>query len=721
MAFFTDVFKNIIHEEKKKITFVCILRGVSSSLRSLDLSYNSLEEIPLPALRGLRKLNWLNMHSNHLTTLEGDWGYVADTLSNAFFGDNSISAVPRSFSTFAALVWLNLDNNNMADLPEGVLPPNLVTLSLNLNLFESMPRSLASLAFLNWLYMRGNDIRRLELPQFASQELEMLDVSDNSIESISFSPGNNTLRIKDLNLSGNRLRSLARDSFARVLVRRIHLSSNGMRSIDDGAFLGLEDSLEYLNLENNELGQLPGAVSSLHELAYLYLANNQIRELNNVSFAEFTSNLKALSLASNQLQVVPTNSLVGCSNLLHLNLGYNKIHKVEPGDFDWASSLEILLLRNNVLTQLKAQTFRGASKLKELSLSFNHLSDLSEETFVGLEDSLEILELSFAFSTDVFPQRALRPLSSLHWLVLDNNNFHAIEPTAFYTFQQLRYINLESNRLHYLPERIFLADVHAELRDVKLGYNFLESIPESTFHNLTELRALDLTGNKIRSLAADSVRNCPKLVTLSLANNRISSLDSAAFVALYGLRFLHLELNKLTALDFETFADRRVAAVGQSSGVRLRDSLAVAVAATLAPGIPSDPHGLAVGRASASQLGQSRRLPRVDGPTLSRARSDPPQSGRTEHGLPGLGPQRRLSLPQGRAEAPHGLLRCGAARARLQSVAQLRDASTAINQSSSLTHTHTDKKNISQEKNETLNNFLPVNIVLITWVNFLRR
>ncbi|XP_014236581.1 chaoptin-like [Trichogramma pretiosum] len=531
------------------------LLGVSSSLRSLDLSYNSLEEIPLPALRGLRKLNWLNMHSNHLTTLEGDWGYVADTLSNAFFGDNSISAVPRSFSTFAALVWLNLDNNNMADLPEGVLPPNLVTLSLNLNLFESMPRSLASLAFLNWLYMRGNDIRRLELPQFASQELEMLDVSDNSIESISFSPGNNTLRIKDLNLSGNRLRSLARESFARVLVRRIHLSSNGMRSIDDGAFLGLEDSLEYLNLENNELGQLPAAVSSLHELAYLYLANNQIRELNNVSFAEFTSNLKALSLASNQLQVVPTNSLVGCSNLLHLNLGYNKIHKVEPGDFDWASSLEILLLRNNVLTQLKAQTFRGASKLKELSLSFNHLSDLSEETFVGLEDSLEILELSFAFSTDVFPQRALRPLSSLHWLVLDNNNFHAIEPTAFYTFQQLRYINLESNRLHYLPERIFLADVHAELRDVKLGYNFLESIPESTFHNLTELRALDLTGNKIRSLAADSVRNCPKLVTLSLANNRISSLDSAAFVALYGLRFLHLELNKLTALDFETFAD----------------------------------------------------------------------------------------------------------------------------------------------------------------------
>lgn len=36
--------------------------GVAGSLRSLDLSYNSLEEIPFKTLGSLRKLNWLNMH-----------------------------------------------------------------------------------------------------------------------------------------------------------------------------------------------------------------------------------------------------------------------------------------------------------------------------------------------------------------------------------------------------------------------------------------------------------------------------------------------------------------------------------------------------------------------------------------------------------------------------------------------------------------------------------
>lgn len=142
-------------------------------------------------------------------------------------------------------------------------------------------------------------------------------------------------------------------------IRRIHLSSNGIRALDNDVFSGLEDSLEYLNLENNELDVLPVAVSQLRELSYLYLANNVIRELPNNSFAEFSSDLKALSLATNTFNGVPVNALNGCSNLLHLNLGYNKINKIDLGDFDWAENLEILLLRNNILTQLKDNTFRG--------------------------------------------------------------------------------------------------------------------------------------------------------------------------------------------------------------------------------------------------------------------------------------------------------------------------------------------------------------------------
>ncbi|KAG7209858.1 hypothetical protein KM043_011460 [Ampulex compressa] len=530
--------------------------GVADSLRSLDLSYNSLEDIPFKAFRDLRKLNWLNMHNNHLTSLDGDWGHVKQTLTNGFFGDNSITEIPEMFSTFEALVWLNLDNNNIEELREESLPRNMHTLSINSNLLKSFPSSLANLKDLTWLYLRSNDLRNLELPDFKSSNLELIDVSENSIEWIQYSSTTNrTLRIRDFNLASNKLVSLPGRVFEGVEARRIHLSSNSIKNIDEDALHGLEDSLEYLNLENNDLPGVPTAVSRMRKLSYLYLANNDIRNISGDAFQEFSENLKALSLATNSLDTVPVSALSRCQRLLHLNLGYNKISHVEPGDFEWAENLEILLLRNNILTKLKAETFKGAGKLKELSLSFNHLTELDDDSFIGIEESLDILELSFAFATDVFPQRALRPLSHLLWLVLDNNNFQTIEATAFYSFQQLRYINMESNRLHYLPERIFLSSVHPELRDVKLGYNFLEAIPESSFHNLTELRSLDLTGNRIKILATSSILDCPKLVTISLAYNRIHKMEKNAFNGLSSLRFLHLEFNKLTVLDLDAISE----------------------------------------------------------------------------------------------------------------------------------------------------------------------
>lgn len=67
--------------------------------------------------------------------------------------------------------------------------------------------------------------------------------------------------------------------------------------------------LEYLNLENNDLPSVPGAVSRLRKLSYLYLANNDIRNISGDIFHEFGENLRALSLATNSLDAVPVAAL----------------------------------------------------------------------------------------------------------------------------------------------------------------------------------------------------------------------------------------------------------------------------------------------------------------------------------------------------------------------------------------------------------------------------
>ncbi|KAK0079520.1 hypothetical protein PV325_001105 [Microctonus aethiopoides] len=532
------------------------LVGIAGSLRSLDLSYNALEEIPFKALRGLRKLNWLNMHSNHITSLDGDWGQVTETLTNGFFGENSIIEIPQVLSHFNKLVWLNLDGNNIQNIQDFVLPLNIRTLSLNNNLLTSFPVAIKNLELLNWLYLRGNSIKILEIPNLKSPSLELIDISDNIIESIRFlTSSNSTLYIKDLNMSNNKITTISADVFKYLSTRRIHLSSNNISFIDINAFNGLEDILEYLNLENNELNGIPSALSGLKRISYLNLANNNIHNISYNAFESFGEHLRVLSLATNNLVALPVIALTVCRRLLHLNLEYNKITNVVPGDFEWAESLEILVLRNNALTKLDFATFKGANKLKELSLSFNQLSEFNDKALVGIENNLEIIELSFAFANDALPNKALASLNNLLWLVLDNNNFHTIDSNIFCAFQQLRYINMESNQLNYLSSELFCPDIHQKLRDIKFGYNYLEIIPDDTFVNLTELRSLDLTGNRIHHLTFGTINNCPKLTTISLAYNRISSMENEALHALPNLKYLNLEFNELTSLNFDAITE----------------------------------------------------------------------------------------------------------------------------------------------------------------------
>lgn len=242
--------------------------------------------------------------------MDGDWGHSKDALTNAFFGDNSIIEIPKIFNTFESLVWLNLDNNNIEEISEDTLPPNIHTLSLNSNLLKSFPSTLKFLKQLTWLYLRGNDFKNLELPDFQTSDLELVDVSENCIEWIRTSSlSNRTLKIKEFNLDSNKLTLLPAGIFDHLEIKRIHLSSNSIKNVDDDAFRGLEDMLEYLNLENNDLPSVPGAVSRLRKLSYLYLANNDIRNISGDIFHEFGENLRALSLATNSLDAVPVAAL----------------------------------------------------------------------------------------------------------------------------------------------------------------------------------------------------------------------------------------------------------------------------------------------------------------------------------------------------------------------------------------------------------------------------
>ncbi|XP_049854700.1 chaoptin-like [Schistocerca gregaria] len=552
-------------------------RAFSSSeeaLKSVDLSYNELDEVPFEALQSLENLDWLNLHSNQIASLEGDWRKTCGSLTNMFVGENQLTELPAppqqsqdgtsppggprrsSLRDCSKLTWLNVDSNRLRALEGGALPPSLHTLSASHNLLTAFPgAALDALPGLSWLYLRDNYITQLPASGLRPRRhrLEQLDLGDNRIASLPSNLFNGSLQVRDLNLDRNLLRGLPAQAFRGTSAGRLFLSRNRLHSrhIDQRAFSGLAHSLEALDLEHNLLREVPRAIAHLKKLKFLYLPSNNISD---VHPRTLPASLRVLSLEGNRLSRIPSVALRNCTRLLHLNVGYNRIDEVRAEDFeDWATSLETLLLRNNRIAALSEHAFAHAPRLRELSLSFNKLGHLHPEALANLADSLESLEVSFGLDREDFPAEFLRPLRALAWLALDNNELRTVGQTDLHPLSQLQYLNLESNKLTRLPPGFFHPEMHPHLRDVRLSYNLLEALEEDTLWGLPELRTAVLTGNRLRALAGGAVRDLPALLTLMLADNRLAALAPAALSHLPALSRLDLQHNRLKELSLSAF------------------------------------------------------------------------------------------------------------------------------------------------------------------------
>lgn len=504
------------------------------------LGENELTELPLK--HNTENGNGNGMGVDNLAT-NGNHHYV--------WGVTSLADCTR-------LSWLNLDSNKLRYLEPGSLPPHLQALSVSHNLLTHFPaEALDRQQHLVWLYLRDNYME--ELPEYTFkriQQLEILDLGDNNLHSLPNSLFNSSLNVRDLKMDYNYLTGIPAQAFRGLNVGKIYLSMNKLdhRQIDDRAFVGVGHTLELLDLEHNELDEVPQALFHLKRLKNLYIPSNNISDLGNKSLQGFSSTLKVLSLAGNKLTRIPQDALKDCTNLLHLNIGYNRIDEVRDADFEtWGASLDTLLLRNNLIARLDSNLFKYTPRLRELSLSFNQISEIQSNAFSDLSSSLESLEISFGLDYEDFPVEILKPLISLSWLALDNNEFRTIRERDLYSFSKLQYLNLESNKLSKLPPGLFHDKVHSELRDVRLSYNLLETLEPDTLVGLPSLQTAVLMGNRLRSIHSAAIRDMELLVTLILSDNRLSTIAPRAMQNLPNLLRLDLQGNELKEVYMSSF------------------------------------------------------------------------------------------------------------------------------------------------------------------------
>lgn len=133
--------------------------------------------------------------------------------------------------------------------------------------------------------------------------------------------------------------------------------------------LTLADSLEILDLSNNQLSHLPDSITQLHKLKIIFASNNLFTEL--PAILGQCPNLEMIGFKSNQIKHVPNESLP--PKLRWLILTDNQITAM-PSSLGERPRLQKLALAGNRLTSLPA-SLANANNLELIRLSANQLTE----------------------------------------------------------------------------------------------------------------------------------------------------------------------------------------------------------------------------------------------------------------------------------------------------------------------------------------------------------
>jgi Leucine-rich repeat (LRR) protein len=87
--------------------------------------------------------------------------------------------------------------------------------------------------------------------------------------------------------------------------------------------------------------------------------------------------------------------------------------------------------------------------------------------------------------------------------------------------------------------------------------NFLTTLPEEIFSELTSLKSLHLDDNQIDVLPEKIFSGLGSLGRLHLNNNKLTTLHPRIFSGMKALELLYLSYNKLTSLDPDIFSENR--------------------------------------------------------------------------------------------------------------------------------------------------------------------
>lgn len=261
--------------------------------------------------------------------------------------------------------------------------------------------------------------------------------------------------------------------FKNLQVNNIQISGCRIRSVASGAFIGQEDHLKNLNLQENDLVEVP--IDSLRQLKYLSLLDLSHNRITNVPDGAFKTlrKLTSLKLSDNNITLA-AGALQGLEgSLKNLNLkGTNQ--KAVPVAIRGLRNLAFLDLSQNNLRDLPGndgKDFDGLTSLTALNLERNLLQSIEENAFEGVKHSLSSLSLLNNLIPE-FPTEAISKLLELRVLDIGFNLLTELPNDAFKANPSITLLAVDGNPLSTVPFSA-LSHLNHTLRGLSLGGRFL--------------------------------------------------------------------------------------------------------------------------------------------------------------------------------------------------------------------------------------------------------
>lgn len=294
---------------------------------------------------------------------------------------------------------------------------------------------------------------------------------------------------------------------------------------------------DELVLIDNQITTIPENAFQGLRVKRVNLSGNRIQSISPRAFRELSNYLEELILEFDPsiIQEIPQAIQSNLINLRSLKLIQLNFSKIDNRTFSQFRKLEHLTIRKSNIHTLESDAFFALNNLRSLNLDQNHLTDSCWNALIKHSPQLEILTLSqnqFKNLKNIhFPSLKHLDLSSNGLEIIENNRFPSLE--KFY---------LQNNELNSL-QLTFLSLVR-DLKELNLDFNRLTFLPENIFQMNSKLISLSMQGNDLNYLTNYSLRGLKNLLQLNLARNRLQfQINQRPFRSLTSLKILNLDRN----------------------------------------------------------------------------------------------------------------------------------------------------------------------------------